>query len=158
MKKLFVFLAIVISMLAFNVCHAAYPTHLNGDPNYVLCDGHMGTGWFLQKDSVELDGSNEREAVLSFSLVTVNNLDKGNAEVSARRNIKIGYDLDRIKMYYINDNSVRYLDPDGPLSMTRIYMPAGEIAFYVFFQNKFYGLVNNHFGDKVFSEAFYNQI
>lgn len=158
MKRLFVFLAIVISLLAFNVCHAEYPTNLNGDPNYVLCDGHMGTGWFLQKDSIELDASNEREAVLSFSLVTVNDLDRGNVAVSDRRNIKIGYDLDRIKMYYISDNSVRYLDPDGPRSMTGIYMPAGEIAFYVFFHSKFYGLVNNQFGHKVFREDFYNKI
>ena len=27
----------------FNTANANYPVHLNGDPNFILVDGHMGT-------------------------------------------------------------------------------------------------------------------
>lgn len=157
-KKIIMFCSIMVLIIA-NVCHADYPTYLNGNSNYILCDGHMGTGWFIQKDSIEIYKTYEQGPVLMFSVVSVDNADKGNTDIYNRESVFIGYDIGNIKMYYVNGiKGNRYLDPNGSASLTRPYMAVGEKAFYLFFNSKFYGILSNKNGYKVFSDNFYNRM
>ena len=55
--KTLLFLLVFIEAVGFLPLNAAadnlYPDYLNGDSNYILCDGHMGYAWYVD-DSVKL--------------------------------------------------------------------------------------------------------
>ena len=42
----------MLVMVIGSVASANYPTHLNGNANYILVDGHMGTAWYVDKSSL----------------------------------------------------------------------------------------------------------
>ena len=44
-----------ISMLVLPAAVSAnYPTYLNGDRNFIRCDGHMGTAWYVDASSLNV--------------------------------------------------------------------------------------------------------
>ena len=51
-KNLFHLLFLFLAVATFPSAHANYPTYLNGDRNFILVDGHMGTAWYVNRSSL----------------------------------------------------------------------------------------------------------
>lgn len=161
MKKLFMAALFMLIFSLAGLCSAGnlYPDHLNGDANYILCDGHMGVGWYLQRDSVKKEENIEGNSVISFNLLTVYDAGKDNMEIKSRTHYRMLFESGKGLAMYVLDSSggKHYMDPNGPSSQTRPLMPAGEIAYYVLYGDKFYGYKYNEFGSAVFDDDFYRK-
>ena len=128
-----------------------YPDHLNGDPNYILCDGHMGVAWYVDRSSLNVQKYAPPQYIIAVNVVTVPDADKGSTAISQVKTYRFFYNSDLVRMYVdrnLNDNW-SYLDPNGSWAQTGIIMPTGEIAFALAYNYKFYGK---------YDDAFYNRI
>ena len=47
LKNFFMLLSMLSIMMCSCTAFANYPTHLYGDKNFILCDGHMGSAWYV---------------------------------------------------------------------------------------------------------------
>lgn len=160
MKKIIMLLSMILMLAFSSTCWADYPIYLNGDPNYILCDGHMGTGFYLNKNSLQREGADSDYVVYTtFEVLAVPDADRGQVAQFDRLQYYMGYDRDSYKMYrYIESRDQwKYIDYTGPSAVTRIVMPAGEMAYYLCFSRKFYGQIRTDYG-YVFANSFYNNI
>ena len=48
-----------------------YPKYLYDDENYILCDCKMGTAWYVDRGSVEVETETDDECILSVTVVSV---------------------------------------------------------------------------------------
>ncbi|MBR3622405.1 MAG: hypothetical protein IKN43_03530, partial [Selenomonadaceae bacterium] len=54
-KKILTLTFLTLVLIIFsNTSFANYPTHLNGDKNYILVDGHMGVAWYVDRSSLKV--------------------------------------------------------------------------------------------------------
>ena len=84
----------------------------------------------------------------------VDNADRGSTEIKNVHTYRFFYNSDLGQMYldFNNNDNWRYLNPQGSWAETGISMPAGEIAFALSYNYKFYG-------DRAYySDDFYNRI
>lgn len=152
MKKFLMAFALLMGLLSFqpNV-YASYPDHLNGDRDYICTDGHMGTAWYMKKSSLNVEQYSPPIYIISVSVYTVDNADRGNTSYRQVQTLRFRYDWDRRAMYAQNkDGGWRYLDPNGSWAQTGVDMPTGEMAFYVAYRQKFYG---DRFGYEFYRRA-----
>ena len=104
-----------------------YPYYLNGDPNYILVAAHMGTAWYLVKNSVKSKVLSSNERTIVVDVVGVANADKGNTSVSGRGT----------NSYYFNDSSGyasingKPINYNGPMYITRTANPTGAMSYYI---------------------------
>lgn len=153
--KTLLFLLVFIEAVGFLPLNAAadnlYPDYLNGDSNYILCDGHMGYAWYVDRSSLTVQKYEPPQYIIAVNVVTVPNADRGNTAISEVRTYRFFYNSDLGQMYVdsrLNDNW-RYLDPNGCWAETGIVMPAGEIAFALAYHMKFYGVYSDSFYDNI---------
>ena len=146
MKKFFALFVLAL-LIAFQPnANAAYPDHLNGDPDYICTDGQMGVGWYMKKSSLNVEQYSPPIYIISVSVYSVNDADRGNTSYSNVQTLRFRYDLDNRSMYVKNkDGNWRYLDPNGNRAQTMLSLPTGELAFYVAYRQKFYGHYDNSF-------------
>ena len=148
--KQFLMLMIAVFVLSLAAATSAnYPMYLNGDRNFIRCDGHMGTAWYVDASSLNVLRYEPPEYVIAVDVVTarsaVGNEDDfysgGSGMVTDVRTMRFLYDWDACAMYAWNDAEMDwyYLPPGGSWAETGITMPAGEIAFYLAYHMKFYG-------------------
>ena len=50
LKKMILLIGLLWALLLS--CGHAYQGYLGGNPNFVLCDGHMGTAWYVDRRSL----------------------------------------------------------------------------------------------------------
>ena len=151
MKKLVISFMAVFMMMMSTTFASPYPDHLNGDPNYILCDGHMGVAWYVDRSSLNVQKYAPPQYIIAVNVVTVPDADKGSTAISQVKTYRFFYNSDLVRMYLdrnLNDDW-SYIDPNGSWAQTGIIMPTGEIAFALAYNYKFYG----NFGDE-----FYNRI
>ncbi len=104
-----------------------YPYYLNGDPNCLLVAGHMGSAWYLVKNSIKSTALSSNERTIVVDVVSVSNADKGNTTVDRRNTYS----------YYFNDGngyaslSNQPINYNGPLAVTRIANPTGAMSYYL---------------------------
>ena len=138
---------------------ARYPSHINGDKNYVLIAGKQGLAWYIDRASI---GSlpSENEGILYFDICTVD-ANYEPMEIKNVSSLEIHYKLQNNTpcMYIATENGLRYLEPLGSWAVTGKAMPAGEMAYYLFTGKRFYGQgkwSNNKFSNvEVFGDSFY---
>lgn len=148
MRKIISILTMVCIMAFSAVAFANYPTHLGGDRNFILCDGYMGTGWYVDRSSLSVQEYAPPEYIIAINVVTVHDADRGNTVINGVKTNRFLYDYDSKRMYVDNDGSWRYLNPNGSWAETGISMPAGELAFALAYNMKFYN----------YDDSFYNGI
>ena len=68
--KIICLLTMLLSFYAASVCSAGYSTYLNNDKNYILCDGHMGRGWYIVRDSLAVEKYEPPEYVIKVQMVS----------------------------------------------------------------------------------------
>jgi len=165
MIKKFLTLTFLTLVLIFsnssNTSFAKYPTHLNGDKNYILVDGHMGVAWYVDRSSLKV--------VSAQSAINDENdfYSGGRGVITGRKLYHFAYHWDS-KQMYLGDGSYygaadwKYIDPRGSWADTGIIMPAGEMAFALAYNMKFYGTLTIRYSDgttyPVYSDDFYSRI
>ena len=124
-----------------------YPNHLGGDDNYILVDGHMGVAWYLDRSSLYVEKYEPPQYIIAVNVCQVNGADRGNTAISRVLTERFFYNWDLRQMYVDRDGSSnwRYLDPNGSWVATGIVMPAGEMAFYLAYDMRFYGCFDSEF-------------
>lgn len=104
-----------------------YPYYLNGDPNYILVSGHMGSASYLVKNSIRSTALSSNERTIVVDVVGVVNADKGNTAVSGRKTYSY-YFNDSTGYASINDQPINY---NGPMYITRTANPTGAMSYYI---------------------------
>ena len=156
MRKI-VTLLLAVFILALSSVTFAYPAHLNGDSNYILCDGHMGGGYYVDRSSLVVKQYKPPVYIIAVDVVSVPDADSGKTKISTVKTYHFMYRYDQRNMYVPmedpnSDLDWRYLKPNGTHAETGVAMPAGEIAFYLAYNMRFYG----EKGD--FKDSFYDRI
>lgn len=153
MKKWF---ALFVMMCTFLISSAVgaythYPEHLNGDSNFILCDGHMGVAWYVDRSSLVVEKYDPPQYIIDVNVCTVQDADRGNTAISYVRTRRYFYNWDLRKMYADKDGTSDwyYLDPHGNWASTGVVMPAGEIAFALAYNLKFYGVFDSNFYNRI---------
>ena len=70
MKKIFSMCLFMLVMVIGSVASANYPTHLNGNANYILVDGHMGTAWYVDKSSLVVQKYEPPQYIIAVNVVS----------------------------------------------------------------------------------------
>lgn len=142
-----------------------YPDHINNNPNYILVDGHMGAAWYLDRSSLVVQKYAPPQYIIAVNVVTVQNADKGNTEISSVNTFRFFYNWDMKQMYRdkTGNDGWSYLNPKGSWAENGVVMPAGEMAFYLAYGLKFYGSLKwyDKYTDRyysVFNSSFYEHV
>lgn len=168
MKKIMslLFSLMVLSIAA--IASANYPSYLNGDKNYILVDGHMGTAWYVDRSSLKVQKYAPPEYTIDVNVVTARSAidderdfyEGGQGVIVSIMEYRFNYNWDTRRMYQDSYGKLDYLDPCGSWAASGIRMPAGEMAFYLAYKLKFYGdmkkyskYTNSYYGP--FSDDFY---
>lgn len=152
---------------------ANYPTHLNGNQNFILVDGHMGTAWYVDRSSLIVQQYEPPQYTIAVNVIAARSAigdeqdfyNGGSGVITSVSTKRFFYNWDLRQMYVDrNGNSDwRYLNPNGSWAETGISMPAGEMAFALAYNLKFYGgktFYNSFLKRKTcpFDNTFYNRI
>ena len=156
MRKI-VTLLVAVFILALSSVTFAYPTYLNGDSNYILCDANMGYGKYINQNSLNIKKYAPPEYIILVEVVTVPDADIGKTRISERKTYAFRYNYDQRRMYVHDDNDeddwiLAYLDPNIHTTGTRITRSIGEMAFYLAYKTPFYGKKAGY------EDSFYNRI
>ena len=138
MKRFLSLLVFLICILNLNTASADYPDYLGGDRNYLLSGGHMGSGWYVVKNSVKVEVYDPPIYVISGKIVAVRDADLGNTEIVTSETRRYLYNIESQKMYSIGDEGCYYIHPVGAMASTG-HEFSGEMFFYIAYHMKFYG-------------------
>lgn len=143
MKKIFLLTTMVCLILFGNVAWASnlYPKHLGGNSNFILVDGHMGTAWYLDRSSLYVEKYAPPQYIIVANVCTVDNANNGSTAIQQVKTYRFFYNWDLRQMYIDRNGNSNwiYLKPLGSWAESGISMPAGEMAFYLAYNLKFYG-------------------
>ena len=119
---------------------SGYPDYLNGDRNFLLCGGHMGVGWYVDKSSLVVQQYNPPVYQIAVNVLTVEDADRGNTAPYRVDTEEFLYNWDERAMYRWGEKSSawHYVPPVGSMAETGHHF-AGEMAFYIAYHMKFYG-------------------
>ena len=141
---LFLFLAVTTSPTTF----ANYPAYLNGDRNFILVDGHMGTAWYVDRSSLAVQSYNPPSYIIAVNVISAQSAiddvqdfyNGGEGAAIGIKTYRFSYDWDSRSMYVDRGyQGWEYLNPWGCWAETGIRMPAGEMAFALAYGLRFYG-------------------
>ena len=154
-RKVFALFAGLAVLCIAVVANANYPTYLNGDRNLILCDGHMGVAWYVDRNSLVVQKYDPPQYIIAVNVVTASSAyndendfyNGGRGKITKVATMRFFYNWDLREMYIdtTGKDGWRYLNPNGSWAETGVSMPAGEIAFYLAYKMRFYG-----------SKSFYN--
>lgn len=142
---------VALCVMAFaSVAFANYPTHLNGNPNYICVDGHMGTAWYVDRSSLVNQMYNPPQYILAINVVRARSAyddeddfyNGGKGKIVGVTTYRFFYNWNLRRMYVdrrTGANDWRYLSPNGSWAETGVAMPAGEMAFALAYNLRFYG-------------------
>lgn len=152
-RTLSVLIGLVV-LLTASAAFAEYPKYLGGDRNYILCDGHMGVGFYVDRSSLNVQKYDPPQYIISIKVISVENADRGSTEMGRVQTKRFFYNYDLRQMYVARDGNEdwRYLNPKGSWAETGVVMPAGEMAFALAYHLKFYGKTAS------FEDSFYDRI
>lgn len=148
MKKLVCLVVTLCCLLFSTMAFASYPTYLGGDRNLILCGGHMGLGWYMDKSSLVVQKYAPPIYRIAVNVLMVENADRGNTRPYRMETKQYLYNWDERRMYWLSNNDTwSYIPPVGSMAETG-HEFSGEMAFYVAYHMKFYG------GQKWYSATF----
>ena len=126
----------------YSIKSGPYPVFLNGDPDYVLCDGHMGSAWYLIKSSIRRSPRTNMETIAT--IVSVSDADKGNTTITQKNDYSFFYNDAGMS---VND---KYIPADGSRAETMVALGAGELVYYTKTKHPFYkGRFDQSFYDRL---------
>ncbi|MBQ1335568.1 MAG: hypothetical protein IIY37_01375 [Selenomonadaceae bacterium] len=137
----------------------AYPEYLNGDKDYICCDGHMGTAFYVVASSLNVEKYDPPQYIIAVDVASARSAiddendfyrNGGAGKITDVRRHRFFYNWDLRRMYVDShgNDDWRYLDPKGDWAHTGIVMPAGQVAFLLAYDTEFYSRYN-HLADLV---------
>ena len=173
MKKI-VSLTVMLFCLLINstVFASNYPDYLNNNRNYILCGGHQGVGWYIDRSSLVVKKYNPPYYLIAVNVVRALlssngiQLDRINSPIIDEVETRYYYyNWDDRKMYLLSDsdNKYHYIPPVGSLAATG-HEFSGELAFYIAYRMKFYGgrqyydSSTGRYENVNFSDSLYNRV
>ena len=139
MRKFFALLSFFLLIFSASAASAEYRDNFGNNHEYVLCGMHAGTGWYINRESVNVllyDPPNYRIAV---DVAVVRDAVNGSTKISQTLHNEYRYDWNERKMYRLEKNGEwKYLPPVGDVA-TLGSSYDGELAFFVAYKMKFYG-------------------
>jgi len=156
----FIFILVGVLMLCFSsVANANYPIYLNGDRNLILCDGHMGMAWYVDRTTLNVQKYEPPQYIITVNVVSASSAynneedfyNGGKGKIKDVRRMRFFYNWDLRKMYIdtTGKDGWRLLSPNGSWAESGVVMPAGELAFYLAYNMKFYGCFGDEFYGRV---------
>lgn len=122
-------------ILSTSVAMANYPKYLNGDKNYILCDGIQGVAIYAIRNSLKVERYNPPNYIISID-VTEN----------GRMTHCFAYDWETKKAWIIEDNgNWTLIDPNVTMHIIGKYADRAEMAFYLAYKKKFWGSCSENF-------------
>lgn len=166
MKRVLTLFCLLATLLIASVSHAAssYEEYYNGDRNYPIIWGRMGTAWYLDRSSLTCEDYNPPYCILVIDVFSVSESSSGNQKISQAKPMRFIYDLNDLEIYTDRNTGFaddwRYLSPTGSNAESGLPMYVGEAAYYINFGKKFYGSrtwydSSIHKNMSVFSDSFY---
>lgn len=160
MKKVISLLSFIVVMCFAAVSFANYPSHLNGDSNFILVDGHMGVAWYVDRSSLNVQKYAPPEYIIAVNVVSADSVigderdfySGGQGKITGVKTYRFYYNWNTKRMYHDKNGTWDYLDPWGSWAATGIRMPAGEMAFYLAYNLKFYGTMQKY---SEYSKSYY---
>ena len=129
-RKIIQFIVVISLLLLYTgSVFADYPRYLNGDPNCIIVAGHMGTGWYLKKNSVQVVSENGPVTELTVEVLTVPNAYDGNVNYS---NIK------KYSFYYDESTQTSINSGMSPQKVMGYYDRNGTAAFWQRYLHRWY--------------------
>lgn len=131
----------------YNKKRGPYPVYLNGDPNYILVDGHMGSAWYIVKSSVKREEISPNQWHIYCDIVSAT--ETGNVSSDKPGGYTFFFD-ERNRGAGIAQKGLRLFNYNGPRSETMVINGAGAMAYYIAMGKKWpeFG-----FSDDVYSPA-----
>ena len=149
MKKIISIMVAILVLSIASIASADYPTYLNGDRNLIICDGHMGTAWYVDRSSLVVQKYAPPQYIIAVNIVeaigaggnVIDFYDGGPGKIVKVKTMWFFYNWDLREMYYDTTglDGWKYLNPHGRWAECGIRRPAGEIAFYLAYKMRFYG-------------------
>ena len=119
----------------YNKKSGPYPVYLNGDPNYLLCDGHMGNAWYVDKKTLYVyNGDPKNVKSISVKVVSVPGAADGKTAISKTTPYSFTfYENNRTAEYNAEERVYYYnkINPNGPRSETMVNLGAANVAYYL---------------------------
>lgn len=117
----------------YSIKSGPYPVFLNGDPNYILVDGHMGGAWYLIRSSVQREESRKgpNEWDIACDIVSVVDADKGNTTIGKSHHYVFRFSEPTRTAGILGNYGVEYFKYNGDRSQTMVINGAGAMAYYI---------------------------
>ena len=147
MKTLILFLiSVLISSTTFAASFA--DKFLDGDSRYIEVGGSMGNGFFIDRESVDVELYDPPIYIISMEMILVSGRSKLHSQPVS---ISFKYDYENRKIYKFDQNGNEfYIDPDVYYGEgTGYQIPAAELAFAIAYNLKFYGNMDQNFYDSI---------
>lgn len=151
-KLLFSLLAVCLCLFcsAFTA-NASFPTHLNGDPNFIFLTAipQSGTAFYADRSSLEVEKYEPPQYIVAINVCTVPKADRGYTDIAKVTTHRYFYNWNLREMYIDRDGNSdwQYIAPNSPRSQSMVSKPCGEMAFYLAYGMKFYGSSAGYRGD-----------
>lgn len=167
MKRMTAILSLLMMLLASSLAQAAgFEDYYNGDRNFPIVYGHMGTGWYLDKSSLVCQSYAPPCYTLAINVIVVPNAIEGSRHISRVETMRFFYNLSNLAMYVdqrTGTSDWRYLNPTGSNAESGLPMYVGEAAFYIDYRRRFYGsrtwyVPELRMNTSVFSDSFYTRL
>ena len=136
-------------MVTSSLNHAcAYPRHLNGDPNYIILYGKMGTAWYLDISSVNSLIYNPPFYKLSARVVGAVSaigderdfyINNGEGRIFKEIDYILTYNWNSRESRFSKGGNFQIVYPVGSEARTSIEKQVSEMVFAVAYNMKFFG-------------------
>jgi Bacterial SH3 domain. len=131
----------------YSIKSGPYPVFLNGDPNYILVDGHMGSAWYIIKSSVKREEISPNQWHIYCEIASAT--ETGKISSGKPKGYTFFFD-EKSRSAGVAHKGLRLFVYNGPRSETMVINGAGAMAYYIAMGKKWpeFG-----FSDDVYSHA-----
>lgn len=136
-KKISIISVVLLLLLSTTAFAGPYQNYLNDDPNLPLCDGHMGTAWYVDLSSAVVNLYNPPHYIIGVNVITVD-ADAGYV-VKGTKAYQFKYNYNTQQMYVMDSTgNWQYIRHNGSWAECGVVEPAGKIAFQQAYNTPFY--------------------
>lgn len=128
----------------YDIKSGPYPVFLNGDPNYILVDAHMGGAWYIIKNSVKKEEISPAKWHIYCEVVSATEAGKIS---SGQPNGYTFFFDEKGRSAGVAHKGLRLFVYDGPRSETMVINGAGAMAYYIAMGKKWpeFGIGNDFY-------------
>ena len=140
MKRIVLIIIALCMMVVSHTVFASYPKYLGENKNYIICAGHHGIGYYIDRSSLDVEKYNPPHYIIAVKVAIVEDADKGKTQIQSFQNYRFYYNWNDKTMWYGLGKDWTYISREGTWAEIGVPLPTGELAFSLAYNMKFYGL------------------